>query len=79
MLVELEVKFSTYEKAHDKIVGSATNEQLERDDYGNTIAVEHEDLLKKQEESEQKLKLKKRTMDRVAENADREALRNQQN
>ena len=26
MLCELDVKFSSYEKAHDKIVGSATNE-----------------------------------------------------
>ena len=29
---ELEVKFSTYERAHDKIVGNATNEQMGRED-----------------------------------------------
>ena len=50
MLCELDVKFTSYEKAHDKIVGSATDEQLGRDDYGNLIAVEHEALTKKLED-----------------------------
>ena len=77
LLCELEVKFTTYEKAHDKIVGNATDEQMAREDYGNIIAVEHEDLLKKLEDSDQKLKLKKKALDRAAENADREDLRNQ--
>ena len=69
LLCELEVKFTTYEKAHDKIVGSATDAQIGREDYGNLIAVEHEDLLKKLEDSDQKLKLKKKALDRAAENA----------
>ena len=63
MLTELEVKFSSYEKAHDKIVGSATDEQLGRDDFGNLIAIEHEALTKKREDSEQALKFKKKAME----------------
>ena len=47
MLCELEVKFTSYETAHDKIVGSATDEQLGHDDYGNHIIEEHEALLKR--------------------------------
>ena len=77
-LCELDVKFTSYEKAHDKIVGSATNEQLGRDDYGNLIAVEHDALVKKLEDSEQALKFKKKAMERAAEDADRAALRDQQ-
>ena len=76
MLCELEVKFTSYEKAHDKIVGSATNEQLGHDNYGNYITKEHEVLLKRLEDSHLKLKLKKKALDRAAENADREAMRN---
>ena len=60
LLGELEVKFSTYEKAHDKIVDHATDAQMGRDDYGNTIAAQHEDLLTKLEAADQKLKLKKK-------------------
>ena len=78
MLTEIEVKFSSYEKAHDKIVGGATNEQLARDDCGNLMAVEHEALTKKREDSEQALKVKKRAMERAADDADRAALRDQQ-
>ena len=74
---ELEVKFSTYEKAHDKIVGSATPEQLGREDYGNIIAAEHEELMSKREASDQKLRLKIKELDRIAEHVEREALRNQ--
>ena len=77
MLCELDVKFTSYEKAHDKIVGSATAEQLRWDDYGNLIAVEHEALTKKLEDSEQALKFKKKAMERAAEDTDREVLRDQ--
>ena len=65
MLTEIEVKFSSYEKAHDKIVGSATDEQLARDDCGNLMAAEHEALTKKREDSEQALKFKKKVMKRL--------------
>ena len=75
LLCELEVKFATYEKAYDKLVGNATDEQMAREGYGNLIAMEHEDLLKKLEDSDLKLKLKRRALDRAAENADREDLR----
>ena len=68
------MKFTTYKRAHDKIVGNATYEQMRRENYGNTIAVEHVGLLKKLEDSDQKLKLKRKALDRAAEDADREAL-----
>ena len=73
LICELEVKFTTYKRAHDKIVGNATYEQMRRENYGNTIAVEHMGLLKKLEDSDQKLKLKREALDWAAEDADREA------
>ena len=77
LLCELEVKSASYERAHDKIMGNATKEQIAREDYGNIITVEHKELLKKLEESDLKLKLRKRALDRADENADREHLRSQ--
>ena len=41
LLCELDMKFATFERAHDKIVGNATDEQMAREDYGNVIAAEH--------------------------------------
>ena len=78
MLCEIDVKFNSYEKAHDKIVGGVTNEQLGRDDYGNLISLEHDALVAKREDSEQALKCKKTAMVRAAEDVERAALRDQQ-
>ena len=77
MLCELEVKLTSYERAHNKILGNATDEQLAQGDYGNLISVEHETLLKKLEGSNLKLQLEKEALDRAAENTVREDLGSQ--
>ena len=69
---DLEVKWDTYEKIHDKIVGRATQGQMEKDDYAQNISLEHEQLILDQQNA---FKLIKNAAKQVA-TADAEAEKN---
>ena len=77
LLTDLEVKFSTYEKAHDKIVGQATPDQLNREEYGNTISLEHEQLLGYLEDAEATVRNAIKTLKRRQDTLEKENVRQQ--